>query len=172
MEIAAFYGFAGLAIFSALFILFTKNLMYAALALFLSFLGVAAMYVFAMADFLAVSQIMIYVGGVLVLLVFGIMLTQSEKSYKNTGPNDILVQNKGIPVGLALSGILLFVLIKIVGTVEFALAVGGAERKSTLHDLGVKLMTTHLLPFEIIAILLLAVLIGAGYMAYNRIKHS
>ena len=75
MAIAAFYGFSALAIGAALTILFTRNVMYAALCLFIALLGVAALYVLAGADFLAITQLLIYVGGVLVLLIFGVMLT-------------------------------------------------------------------------------------------------
>lgn len=172
MELIAFYGFAGLAIVSALFILFTRNLMYAAFGLFLTFLGVAALYVFAMADFIAVSQIMIYVGGVLVLLVFGIMLTQSGKTRESTRANYVTVENKGVVIGLTVAVALFALLIKVITTADFLLAGDYVEQKSTLGQLGVHLMTTHLLPFEIVAILLLAVLVGTGYMAYNRIKQS
>lgn len=166
MELVAFYFFAGLAIASALFILFTKNLMYAAFGLFLSLMGVAAMYIFAMADFLAVAQIMIYVGGVLVLLVFGIMLTQA----KRTGSNYVEVENRGLPTRLVVAGVLFFLLVKVIFSSDFVMSGSYIGQKSTLHLLGMHLMTTHLLPFEIIAVLLLAVLTGTGYMAYNRIK--
>ena len=170
MELIAFYFFAGLAIVSSLIILFTRNLIYAAFALFLTLMGVAAMYVYAMADFLAVSQIMIYVGGVLVLLVFGIMLTQPERSADNAAANYVVVQNRGVAVSLVVCGVFFALLVKVVTTAGFILDGGYTEHKSTLHQLGVQLMTTHLLPFEIIAVLLLAVLIGAGYMAFNRIN--
>jgi NADH-quinone oxidoreductase subunit J len=59
-------------------LLFTRQLIYAAFLLFGILLGIAAIYVFAGADFLAVSQLVVYVGGILVLLIFGIMLTQKD----------------------------------------------------------------------------------------------
>lgn len=170
MELIAFYGFAGLAIVSALFILFTKNLMYAAFGLFVTLLGVAALYVLSMADFLAVSQILVYVGGVLVLLVFGIMLTQADKSKESTHANYIAVENKGLGLAALVACGLLVLLVKVIVSADFVLDGPYAEQKSTLPRLGVHLMTSHLLPFEIVAVLLLAVLVGAGFMAYNRIK--
>ena len=166
MELIAFYFFAGLAVAAALFILFTRNLMYAAFGLFMSLLGVAALYVFAMADFLAVAQIMIYVGGVLVLLVFGIMLTQASRS----GANYVRVENGNLPVRLTVAGVMFVLLLKVLLSADFALSGPVESQKSTLKQLGMHLMTTHLLPFEIIAVLLLAVLTGTGYMAYNRIR--
>src|SRR5690606_28039474 len=70
-----FYFFACITVLSALMVLWTKNVLYAAFSLIITFMGVAAMYVFAGADFIAVAQILIYVGGILVLIIFGVMLT-------------------------------------------------------------------------------------------------
>jgi NADH:ubiquinone oxidoreductase subunit 6 (subunit J) len=169
MGAAAFYGFSTLAIVSALFILFTKNLIYAAFALFLAFLGVAALYVLAGADFLGVTQVMIYVGGILVLLIFGIMLTQKgDKSPDPSKPNSIEVLIKREIWGFLL-GIGFFVfLLKIIFISDFKMAGDSINSKSTIKTIGVELMTSHLLPFEIAAMLLLVALIGAAYLATNR----
>jgi NADH-quinone oxidoreductase subunit J len=70
-----FFGFVTLIGISALALLGTRKVLYAAISLLLILLGISALYVFAGADFLAVTQIIIYVGGILVLLLFGIMLT-------------------------------------------------------------------------------------------------
>ncbi|GLU50902.1 NADH-quinone oxidoreductase subunit J [Dyadobacter frigoris] len=169
MEIAAFYAFSGLAIVSALFILFSKNLIYAAFALFLTFLGVAALYVLAGADFLAVTQIMVYVGGILVLLIFGIMLTQkTDREAVSSTPNRVIVsitrQFSGFVVGAGLFGFLTYV----IATSNFKMTGETNISRSTLKTIGVELMTSHLLPFEIAAILLLVALIGAAYLALNR----
>jgi NADH-quinone oxidoreductase subunit J len=169
MEAAAFYGFSTLAITSALFILFSKNLIYAAFALFLALLGVAALYVLAGADFLGVTQVMIYVGGILVLLIFGIMLTQKgDKSPDPSKPNRIEVLIKGEIWGFSLGlGFFVF-LLKIIFISDFRMAGDSINSKSTIKTIGVELMTSHLLPFEIAAILLLVALIGAAYLATNR----
>jgi NADH:ubiquinone oxidoreductase subunit 6 (subunit J) len=169
MEVAAFYIFSGIAIISALFILFSRNLIYAAFALFLTFLGVAALYVLAGADFLAVTQIMVYVGGILILLIFGIMLTQkADKESVSSTPNRVMVsitrQFSGFLVGVGLFGFLSY----IIGTSNFKMTGETNISRSTLKTIGVELMTSHLLPFEIAAILLLVALIGAAYLALNR----
>jgi NADH:ubiquinone oxidoreductase subunit 6 (subunit J) len=169
MEAAAFYGFSTLAIASALFILFTKNLIYAAFALFLAFLGVAALYVLAGADFLGVTQVMIYVGGILVLLIFGIMLTQkSDKSLDPSKPNSIEVLIKREIWGFLLGFGFFVFLLKIIFISDFKMAGDSINSKSTIKTIGVELMTSHLLPFEIAAMLLLVALIGAAYLATNR----
>lgn len=169
MEAAAFYAFSLIAIFAALFILFSKNLIYGAFALFLAFLGVGALFVLAGADFLGVSQIMIYVGGILVLLIFGIMLTQ--KAVKNS---DSTRHNRvEIPISRKVAGVIAgvgcgLVLLRIIFSANFKMAGDAVENRSTIKTIGVELMTSHLLPFEITAILLLVALVGAAYLAMNR----
>jgi len=169
METAAFYGFSGLAIISALFILFSRNLIYAAFALFITFLGVAVLYVLAGADFLAVTQIMVYVGGILVLLIFGIMLTQkADREAISSTPNQVIVSVKRQFLGF-LIGISLFTFLSyIIATANFRMTGETNISRSTLKTIGVELMTSHLLPFEIAAILLLVALVGAAYLALNR----
>ncbi|UON81800.1 NADH-quinone oxidoreductase subunit J [Dyadobacter chenwenxiniae] len=168
MEVAAFYGFSFFAIMAALFILFSKNLIYGAFALFLAFLGVAALYVLAGADFLGVTQIMIYVGGILVLLIFGIMLTQKKKNDDPQHHNRVeILFGRGVWGFLLGAGFFVF-LIKIIYSANFKMAGDSISSRSTIKTIGVELMTSHLLPFEITAILLLVALVGAAYLAMNR----
>jgi len=169
MEATAFYSFSILAIASALFILFSKNLIYAAFALFMAFLGIAALYVLAGADFLAVTQIMVYVGGILVLLIFGIMLTQkTNRQTVSSTPNRVEVERsrriQGFLVGTGVFAFLSYVII----SSQFKMTGDIISSRSTIKTIGVELMTSHLLPFEIAAILLLVALIGAAYLALNR----
>lgn len=169
MEAVAFYIFSGIAILSGLFILFSRNLIYAAFALFLTFLGVAALYVLAGADFLAVTQIMVYVGGILILLIFGIMLTQkADREAVSSSPNRVIVsvtrQFAGFLAGVGLFGFLSYIVL----TSSFKMTGETNISRSTIKTIGVELMTSHLLPFEIAAILLLVALIGAAYLALNR----
>ncbi len=169
MEAIIFYIFSALTLAAALLILFSKNLIYGAFALFVAFLGVAALYVLAGADFLAVSQIMIYVGGILVLLIFGIMLTQKkEKSNDSTRHNRIEVPITRKIWGFLTGAGLFALLVKVIMSSDFKMAGEEMSTKSTIKTIGVELMTSHLLPFEIAAILLLVALIGAAYLALNR----
>ena len=75
-----FYVFAVITVVSAFVVVFSRNIMYAAFSLLFTFFGVAGLYVLLSADFLAVTQILIYVGGILVLLLFGVMLTNNVVS--------------------------------------------------------------------------------------------
>lgn len=168
MEIIAFYTFSALAVFAALFILLSKNLVYGAFALFLAFLGVAALYVLAGADFLGVAQIMIYVGGVLVLLIFGIMLTRKLVSSGATAHNYVEVATGRSFWGFLIGFLLFSGLLKIIFQSNFQMDGDVMMSRSTLKTIGVELMTSHLLPFEIAGILLLVALVGAAYLAVNR----
>ncbi len=169
MELVAFYGFALLAVLPALFMLFTKNLIYAAFALFITFLGVAALYVLAGADFLAVTQIMVYVGGILVLLIFGIMITQNSiKSNDASAPNTILVNSSRQLPGILLATVIFLFLVYVALAANYTIIGDIINSKSTVRTIGVELMTTHLLPFEIAGIILLVALVGATYLAMNR----
>lgn len=171
----AFYGFSALSVGAALTILFTRNVMYAALCLFLALLGVAALFVLAGADFLAIAQLLIYVGGVLVLIIFGIMLTyrrdresNQTKNYVRTGH---LNQFWGALVALGMFGLLFWIILNadfmITRSPQLAEV---TSPRSTLRLIGVNLMTTHVWAFEVVGILLLAALIGAAYVATQREK--
>lgn len=164
-----FYLFAGITIASALIVLWTKNVLYAAFSLIITFMGVAAMYVFAGADFIAVSQILIYVGGILVLIIFGVMLTNrlSGQSVTTESHNKF----SGFLIGLTIFGTLFFAIYQLNFS---AIAKGNPDLnstgESTIGLIGVKLMSSYMLPFEIIAILLLLTLIGAAFIARRQLK--
>ena len=75
MSLVLFYAFVGLALTSAVIVVSTRNVVHAAFALMVTLFSVAAFYVFLDADFLAVIQLLVYVGGILVLVLFGVMMT-------------------------------------------------------------------------------------------------
>ena len=104
---------AAVMIFAALCVVSTKNVVHAALWLVMVLSGVAAQYILASAEFVAASQILVYIGAVMVLFLFGIMLTRAQIG-KEAGLN-----NKGwalgIPVGLALFGLLAWVILDAFG---------------------------------------------------------
>ena len=157
MPLIAFYVFAFFAVVSALFILFTKKIMYAAFALFVTLLSVAGLYVLSGADFLAVTQLLIYIGGILLLILFGVMLSAKKEAEK---PN---TQNKLTGVTIAFS--VFFILIWVISGLHLDPIL---PITNTTKQLGIGFMTTHILPFEIIGILLLMVLVGTTYLAYFK----
>ncbi|MEM6522868.1 MAG: NADH-quinone oxidoreductase subunit J [Bacteroidota bacterium] len=157
-----FYFFAVLTVVSAFYILFTKNILHAALALIITLLGVAALYVFTAAEFVAVTQIMIYIGGIVVLIVFGVMLTNdmSGKSISAASINRL----SGALIALAV------LLTLIYGSQGFTSGGYGKYTITSMENLGKELLTTYLLPFEVAAVLLLVALVAASIVAGNDLK--
>lgn len=173
LTLIIFYFFAALTIGSALAVLITKNVLYAAFALLGALLGVAALYVLSGADFIAVTQLMIYVGGILVLLIFGVMLTNRQQESKAiTGSINRFL---GI-TGTACLFVIIYYVLRIINFAEIpwlqqAKANGQIVRESTITQIGMLLMTDFVLPFEIAGILLLMALLGATFIAgYKKIN--
>lgn len=174
MELFAFYAFALLTCLSALMMLFSRDVLYTAFFLLFALLGMSALYVFAGADFLALAQILIYVGGVLVLLMFGIMLTKREQT-SSKRPNAILSENRRLGIGLGLGALFFTALLWLIREVKVEDLAWQKEapviERSTVNGLGIGLMTDYLLAFELIAVLLLVALIGATFIAgKDRLK--
>lgn len=166
-----FYAFASLTVLSALVILFTRNVLYAAFSLIVTFLGVSAVYVFAVADFIAITQVLVYVGGILVLMIFSVMLTNriAGQAVTTESHNHF---SAGL-LGMALLGLLLYGILRTnfasLAWIHEAKATGEIVQDSTISLLGVKLMSEFVLPFEVAAILLLIALIGAAYIAQRQL---
>ena len=153
-----FWFFVAMTVISAFSVVLSKNLVYAAVSLLVTFLGVASMYVFLWADFMAGTQVMIYIGGILILILFGIMLTHKITSVKISHAN---VQ-KGMG---ALVTILLFAgLFWMIQITPWKLE-SAIEPEQTVETIGTLLMTDFLLPFEVASVLLLGALIGAAVLA-------
>lgn len=172
MAVIIFYIFASLLVISALLILFTKNVIYAAFLLIITFLSVAALYVFMLADFVAITQVLVYVGGILILLIFGVMLTNRISG------EPIITENHnvftGSLIGFSFFALLLYV-IKIADykTLDWILSSergSSPDITSTIGAIGVNLMSDYVLPFEITAILLLIALIGAAFIARKEVR--
>jgi NADH:ubiquinone oxidoreductase subunit 6 (subunit J) len=160
-----FYVFAALTILCAGSIIFIKNVLYCALCLLGCFLGIAALYVFAFADFLAIAQIMIYIGGVLVLLIFGIMLSRrlaGDKFIAAESRNKLV----GIFVGAAFFGLLTYLLIKVnFSEIRWIASYQTIKPQSSVRTIGKNLITDYSLPFEATGIILMVALIGAAFIA-------
>ena len=169
----AFYLFAALTLGGALAVLLTRNVMYAAFFLLLTLLGVAALFVLASADFLAVAQIIIYVGGVLVLVIFGVMLTHKPKQLTEqqpnvARPNVISTQHRSWLGALIVAGSLFAVFYNILTQAHFVLFDRTATYQTSVDTIGKQLMTEYLIPFEIAGVLLLAALVGAAYLSSQK----
>ncbi len=160
----AFYFLAALIVISAAIVVFSKNIMYSAFSLMFTFFGVAGLYVLLNADFLAVTQIMVYIGGILVLIIFGVMLTT-----RITGV-DVKSNSLGkIQVGIAglLSTIIAISLIVVFSSTKWFLSEPKVSGDST-KLIGNELLTNYLLAFEAASVLLLIAIIGAAFIARRK----
>ncbi len=160
----AFALFAVITLFGAGYLLLTKNILYAAYGLLVAFLGMSGLYVFAGADFVAVTQIMVYIGGILVLMIFGIMLTQNKVN-NNESSNAITVSSKNITWGIVTAVAFFAGLATMIYQTNFKINKNYVTPESTIDKLGISLLTENLLLFEVVGVLLLIALVGAAFVA-------
>ena len=149
-----FWFISALTIISAFFVVSSKSLLYSAYSLLVTFLGITALYVFLWADFLAVVQVVVYVGGILVLIIFGIMLTNKISSVNISHTS--VQKGFGAVVVLGFLGALGYVMINTPWV-----QLPNSEPLETTRSIGRLLMIDYLLPFEAASFLLLGALIGA-----------
>jgi len=160
-----FYFFAAITLVSGGVVVFSKNIIHSAFSLLFTFFGVAGIYVLLNADFLAIAQIMIYVGGILILLLFGVMLTNKVISVEmKTGTLQTLPASVVVAV---IAGSLCGVFY----VTDWSIVQGVPENATTVGSLGEMFLTTYLLPFEVASVVLLVALLGAALIARRR-PHS
>jgi NADH-quinone oxidoreductase subunit J len=161
LEAIIFYLFAVIMVGSALAILISKNIVRSAIWLLATLVAAAGFYLLLSANYLAAIQLIVYAGGVLVLIVFGVMLTAKSPAARfEPGAREILI---GVVVGAVL---LVGLLAAMLG--DSWPAIPGASptaEVSPVRTIGEELLTTYLVPFELVSVLLLAVMIGAAYLA-------
>ncbi len=154
-----FYLFAAITVFSAAFVVFSRNVIYSAFSLLFTFFGVAALYVFLSADFIAVTQIIVYVGGILVLLLFGVMFT--NKIMMTELKTDVLHLVPGVVLLFVITGGLIYTFL----TRAEWFVTDNRLQGSVVERIGIETMSRYVLPFEVASILLLLALIGAAFLA-------
>ncbi len=174
MESILFYAFATLAIGSALLLVNLKNIARALFLFFIVLFAMAGLYLFALADFVAITQIMVYVGGVLILMLFAFMLSNKEllKDLQDSSGSFLSIPKwQTIPVVLG------FLLLMLYGIIEWQKApstwILQARENNTeivatdnnIHQIGLRFMTFYVLPFEIISVFLMMALIGASHLS-------
>ena len=155
-----FYLLEAIAAISAIGILFTRNVFYGAILLVTCLLSIAGIFVFANAEFIAVTQILIYAGGIVVLIIFGVMLT-SKISGKS-----LIIKNQNWLTG-SIVGLFFFVLlIKLFSETNFySSSPATPSNYNSINQIGILLMTTYSFAFELAGILLLIALIGASVIS-------
>ena len=158
-----FYLIAGMTVVSAAGVAFSPNIVYSAFSMMGAFMGVAGLYVFLAADFVAVIQVLIYVGGILVLMLFAVMLTHRIA--------DVRVSNRS--VGRLPSLLIIALVGGVMGSAALAAnwktAAPGTAQPTT-YAIGNGFLNEYLLPFELVSVVLLAALIGAVVLSRKELK--
>lgn len=160
LDLALFLLLALAAIASALGMLLSRNAVYSALYLVVNFITVALFYLLLGAPFIAMAQVTVYAGAIMVLFLFVIMLLGAEALPKST----VLPWQRPLAIGLSVllgleAAYLLLTKARPVGDVLPPDA--AANTSDNLQQLGLALFNQHLLPFEVVSILLLVAMVGA-----------
>jgi len=158
VELMLFYLLAAFTVALALMVVLAQNIVRAAVALIFSFCGLAGLYVLLDAEFLAAVQVLIYVGGITILLLFAILLTSR---IAGRGVR-VLNEQKGLNA-LVAAGLIVF--LGLAAWRGFPALTARPDQPQNTPRIGHLLMTTYALPFEAVSILLLAGLVGAIYLA-------
>jgi len=161
----AFYLLALITIASAVVVAFSSNIIYSAFALLGAFGGVAGLYILLGADFVAGAQVLIYVGGILILILFAVMLTHHIAGAE--------VTNRSVkPVAaLLVVGALTFLLLRTIRTTGWVQA-KQVSHLPTTSQMGDAFLGPYLLPFEIASLVLLAALVGAVVISRKELKEE
>ena len=169
MELLIFYPLAGLCVAFALGVIINKSPVGSAMSLIAMMLGLAGIFILQQAHFIAILQIIIYAGAIMVLFMFVIMLL----NLKGKGENEKwLTRDKNTLLttltGLLIAGIL-YKIIKITSSSEFNSPALLPESFGTVREVGTILFTKFVLPFEVASILLLVAMIGAVVLAKSKV---
>lgn len=160
-----FYLLAAVTVGSAAGVAFSNNIVYSAFSLMGTLLGAAGLFILLAADFVAVIQVLIYVGGILVLMLFAVMLTHRI--------GDMRISNRAlgrVPSFLAL-GVIGAVMARAVVTTAWHDA-GPRPADPTTYGIGEAFLTQFILPFELASMVLLAALIGSVVLSRKELKES
>jgi len=152
-----FFGFA--AVVAVVIMIINTNVLHAALSLTVCLLSVAGIYALRQAEFLAITQLLIYAVGILILILFGIMLTN-----RISGKPVTTASHQWMP-GILVAGVLFSVLIISYTRTSFSSAIRVSEIDTPIRQAGKALMSTHMIAFEVSGVLLLVCLIGASLTA-------
>jgi NADH-quinone oxidoreductase subunit J len=158
-----FYLLAAVTIISATGVACSSNIVYSAFSLLGTFMGVAGLYVLLAADFVAVIQVLIYVGGILVLMIFAVMLTLRIA--------DVRISNRSVGrlPGAVLVACLAGVMAKAVVSTTWRSVAPGTPFPTT-YGIGNAFLGEYILPFELASVVLLAALIGAVVLSRKELK--
>jgi NADH-quinone oxidoreductase subunit J len=161
-EIILFYLFAGITCAAAVGVVANRNIVRSAVCLLFTLAGVAGLYFLLNAEFLAAVQLVVYTGGILILIIFGVMLTSSS-------PFSRFEPNAGeVVIALSTALLLLTALVLVVLRTRFPQSASSGTGSTSIDVFGRSLLGKYIVPFELASVLLLVVMIGAAYIARGR----
>ena len=164
-----FYFFSAILIFAALRVVTARNPVHAALFLVLSFFSAAGVWILLKAEFLALTLVLVYVGAVMVLFLFVVMMLDINLVRLREG------FWRWLPFGAALAGLMAFEMIWVLGsagTSEGSMPIKHAADYSNTKELGRLIYTEYVYPFEIAAVLLLVAMVAAIALTQRRRKDA
>jgi NADH-quinone oxidoreductase subunit J len=164
IEQIVFYSLSALVILSALAVVLHRNTVHSSLFLGLSLAGVAGLFACLGADFLFAAQIMVYVSGIAVLVIFVVMLLGRASDLHLRQVNDFWM------AALLICGIASVGLLKIART--YAYTVSAAPAEPTTRIIGKLFLGNDLLPFELVSLVLLASLLGAVFFSHSERRET
>jgi len=164
IKLIIFNIFILLSIIPSFWVAFSSDIVHAAFSLLFTFFGVAGLYVLLGADFIGVVQVIIYIGGILVLIIFGVMMTERGKMLRLT------VQLPGRIFAAILSLIILVGLVLAVIRTPWPIVPSPAAPGPTSAAMGELILSKYLIPFEVVALLLLASLVGAVLIVRRSVQ--
>ncbi len=164
-----FYAFSFMLIASALMVITVRNPVRAALFLVLAFFSAAAIWLLLEAEFLAITLVLVYVGAVMVLFLFVVMMLDINTAPLQEG------FTRYLPLGLAVAVIIVFELSLVLGPENFGLdkiaaPIAHAADYSNTKAIGLILYTDYVYPFEIASVILLVAIIAAIALTFRRRK--
>ena len=166
LDAVFFYTFALLTLGGAVLTITQRSAVHSAISLIISLLGVAGLYLLQQAEFLFAVQIVLYIGGIMVLFLFVIMLVNLDQNIREIQFNKQWLV--GLIAALSLGGLLLFVIRQ--GHAIFPINEQAALPEGVnTQQIGIALYGQYMLPFEIASLLLLVAIVGAVVMAKKRI---
>jgi NADH-quinone oxidoreductase subunit J len=159
-----FYLFAAIAAASAIGVVASKNIVRTAVCLLFTLIGVAGLYFLMESEFLAAVQLVVYAGGTLILILFGVMLT-SKSPFSRFEP-----KAGEVVIAVSVALVLFVALLLAIHSAPFVTREMDTTTKYPTQALGQALLGDYLVPFELASVVLLVVMIGAAYLAKARQK--
>lgn len=162
-----FYLFAAITIASAAVVALGRNILHSVFFLLVAFSGVAGLFVLLHADFLAAVQVIVYVGGILVLILFAVMMTRKVRTPEVS--NEAVGLWRGLLLAATALALLLAIILRSTWFGGRPAGIPGAG-VTTVDSIGQSLLGGYLFPFEVASVVLLAALVAAAILIRKEVR--